>query len=315
MNVSATPTPAAAGGHGSAASRETGTAAEGTAGPFDAFVELLAQVTAPVAGVAAGVASATATRTAADADTDEAPSALDWALPFLVPAGTPSPTPLDLELPDPSGMTGVAPTGADGRSPTPSPVMPDLIEIAVAPMAGAGPESATTDITAASACAAATASTTARSDVAATAATPHVLRTVHVPMGDSRWPGQVGHEVRLLVDRGVQAATLRLTPEHLGPVEVRIDIVNDKANVVFGAAQADTRAALIDALPKLREMFAGSGLALGDTGVRQDTPGGSAERSSSSRAGGRTDFAADEDESATAVPGLSAQIGLVDAYA
>ena len=118
--------------------------------------------------------------------------------------------------------------------------------------------------------------------------------------------------MRLLVERGVQAATLRLTPEHLGPVDVRIDIVNDKANVVFGAAQAETRAALGEAIPKLREMFAGAGLTLGDAGVRQDAPGhfaGSGPHPS--RAGAGFDPAEPESAATAHV----ARIGLVDAYA
>lgn len=96
--------------------------------------------------------------------------------------------------------------------------------------------------------------------------------TAQVPVGHPRWADAVGHEVRLLIDRGLQSATLRLTPEQLGPLEVRIEVADDRAQVWFGAAHADTRAALTDAMPRLREMFESAGLQLTDAGVHRDAP-------------------------------------------
>lgn len=96
--------------------------------------------------------------------------------------------------------------------------------------------------------------------------------TTQVPVGHPRWATAVGHEVRLLMDRGLQAATLRLSPEHLGPLEVRIEVADDRAQVWFGATHAETRTALADALPRLREMFEAAGLQLADAGVHRDAP-------------------------------------------
>jgi flagellar hook-length control protein FliK len=42
--------------------------------------------------------------------------------------------------------------------------------------------------------------------------------------------------------------------------------------VWFGAQHADTRAAIQDALPRLREMFAASGMQLADAGVSREAP-------------------------------------------
>lgn len=307
MNVSASPTPAAACGP-LAANRDGGTGTTDGAGGLDAFIALLAQVTPPGAAVPGQPVPLPATDTT---DAEETPDAVDWALPFLAPPGTPPATPLDLELPDPADAAGPTMSPLNGTVAKEPPALSALLDAAVASMAGADTHAADTDPAQALAPVAPTASN--RAD-AVVAATRQLTRTVHVPVGDSRWPGQVGHEVRLLVERGVQAATLRVSPEHLGPVEVRIDIVNDKANVVFGAAQAETRAALVDALPKLREMFADSGLALGDTGVRQDTAGGFAEPSTA-RGSPHGNLVADEADTATAVQVTATQVGLVDAYA
>ncbi len=306
MNVSASPTPAA----GPVATiRDGGAGATdaAAAGGLDAFIALLAQANPPVAAVTGELVPAPRPDPDTEAEFEELPDAVDWALPFLTPPGTSPETPLDLELPDPAGAvvpTTPPPTGTTAREPQTLAVLLD------AAVAGIDANAAETEPTQALTAAAPTHATRTEAPVAS----PPVTRTVHVPVSDSRWPAQVGHEVRLLVERGVQAATLRVNPEHLGPVEVRIDIVNDKANVVFGAAQAETRAALVDALPKLREMFAESGLALGDTGVRQDTPGGFAEPSTARR-NPQGDFGADEADPTAAVQGIAAQVGLIDAYA
>jgi flagellar hook-length control protein FliK len=75
-----------------------------------------------------------------------------------------------------------------------------------------------------------------------------------------------------MVDRGVQSGSLRLSPEHLGPLEVRISVQSDQVSVWFGAAHADTRSALEQALPRLRDLFASQGLSLADAGVFREPP-------------------------------------------
>ena len=90
-------------------------------------------------------------------------------------------------------------------------------------------------------------------------------------VGSARWAEELGSRLTLMAGQGQQSGSLRLTPEHLGPLEVRIDIKDDVANVFFGSQHADTRSALNEAMPRLRELFASSGLLLGDTGVSRDT--------------------------------------------
>ena len=63
---------------------------------------------------------------------------------------------------------------------------------------------------------------------------------------------------------------LRL-PEELGPVEVRISVRESDATVTFVAPHADARAALEQAMPRLREMLAAQGLALADSAVFADS--------------------------------------------
>lgn len=77
----------------------------------------------------------------------------------------------------------------------------------------------------------------------------------------------LANRVVFLAGQRVQSAELALTPADLGPVSVSIEVRGQEATLVFGASHATTRAALEDALPRLREMFAGSGLQLANAQV------------------------------------------------
>lgn len=97
-------------------------------------------------------------------------------------------------------------------------------------------------------------------------------RELRAPVGTHAWTRQLGDEIAWMMQQGRDAASLKLSPEHLGPLEVRISVGDAGTNVWFGAAHADTRAALEQTLPRLREMFASQGLVLADAGVFKEAP-------------------------------------------
>jgi flagellar hook-length control protein FliK len=105
--------------------------------------------------------------------------------------------------------------------------------------------------------------------------TPAAEATISVPLTNGSWPQAVAAQVHWFVNNDVQSATLRLSPEHLGPVEVHIDVRDSQVNVNFSAAHAETRAALEQTVPRLREIFASSGLSLGQANVQQHARPGS----------------------------------------
>ncbi len=100
--------------------------------------------------------------------------------------------------------------------------------------------------------------------------TPSAEATISVPLSSGGWPQAVAAQVHWFVNNDVQSATLRLSPEHLGPVEVHLDVRDSQVNVSFNAAHAETRAALEQTVPRLREIFASGGLSLGQANVQQD---------------------------------------------
>src|SRR4051812_5915138 len=58
-----------------------------------------------------------------------------------------------------------------------------------------------------------------RSAAVADAATS---RPVQHPVGSSAWANEIGTRMIMMTERGQHSASLRLSPEHLGPLEVRI---------------------------------------------------------------------------------------------
>jgi flagellar hook-length control protein FliK len=105
--------------------------------------------------------------------------------------------------------------------------------------------------------------------------TPMLAKThdaLEARVGTPRWSDEIAARVNLMSQRDVHAASLRLSPEHLGPLEIQITVQNDKTSVWFGAAHADTRAALEQAMPRLRELLSSQGLVLSDSGVFREPP-------------------------------------------
>ncbi len=95
---------------------------------------------------------------------------------------------------------------------------------------------------------------------------------VKSPIGTPAWADELSGKITWMAHQGIESASLRLSPEHLGPVEVRISVQDGATSLMFGAAQADTRSAIEQALPHLRAMFATQGLQLADAGVSREPP-------------------------------------------
>jgi flagellar hook-length control protein FliK len=137
-----------------------------------------------------------------------------------------------------------------------------------------------------------------------------ITRPVHTPVGSSAWADEIGTRVVMMTESGNHTASLKLSPEHLGPLEINITVRDEKASVWFGAAHADTRAAIETALPRLREMFEAQGLSLADAGVFREPPREQPVVKNSTTSAEQGDTA-DEVASVSA----RARLGLIDAYA
>lgn len=95
--------------------------------------------------------------------------------------------------------------------------------------------------------------------------------TLHAPVGTAGWGDALGQKVVWMAGQQTQVAELHLNPPHLGPMEVRLSISNDQISALFVSHQPAVREALEAAMPRLREMFADSGMTLGNATVGSDS--------------------------------------------
>jgi flagellar hook-length control protein FliK len=100
-------------------------------------------------------------------------------------------------------------------------------------------------------------------------AAPEQLKS---PVGTQQWADELGTKLTWMVQQGRESASLTVTPEHLGPIEVKISVQDGQTSVWFNATNADTRTAIEQALPRLRDLFAAQGLSLADSGVFREAP-------------------------------------------
>jgi flagellar hook-length control protein FliK len=147
-------------------------------------------------------------------------------------------------------------------------------------------------------------------NTATSTATASPTAGIGVPVAHSNWPNALAAQLQWMATRQVQSATLRLSPEHLGPLEVRIDVTRSQININFTAHHPDTRDALAQAVPQLRQLFAAGGLNLGEATVQQEP------RSSEQSLLPQRSSATTTSETVEPVANAATQrLGLVDEYA
>jgi len=122
----------------------------------------------------------------------------------------------------------------------------------------------------------------------------------------------VADAVRWMADQKIGHAHIKVTPNDLGTVEIRLRLEGDRVHADFSSAQAEVRQALESSLPRLRDMLGQHGfqLAHADVGQQHAPPsqGGTAPHGESA-----TDTSDAGPETPRTVR-MTAR-GLVDAYA
>lgn len=106
---------------------------------------------------------------------------------------------------------------------------------------------------------------------------------MNTPLQHPDWNNEFAQRITWMANHKIQAAELRLNPQHLGPIDIQVRMDGDQANLVFGAAHAQVRDAIEAALPRLREMFAAQGLNVAQVNV--DVRDGNAQQFAGGQAG------------------------------
>ncbi|MET0288047.1 MAG: flagellar hook-length control protein FliK, partial [Pseudoxanthomonas sp.] len=125
---------------------------------------------------------------------------------------------------------------------------------------------------------------------------------------------EIGAHLKWMADQKVGHAHLRISPDDMGTVDIRLKLDGDRVSADFSAAQADVRQALEQSLPRLRELLGQHGFQLAHADVGQqsrqnsDAPGQLAGR------GGTVETPDDGTITTVSVASLLHR-GLLDAYA
>ncbi|WP_158621232.1 flagellar hook-length control protein FliK [Dyella dinghuensis] len=149
---------------------------------------------------------------------------------------------------------------------------------------------------------------------ASSTSTTHSLSN-SAPVGSSGFAKELGHQVTWLSGQEVKQAQIRLNPENLGPLNVKVSVEHGRVDVAFTTQHPATTAAVQQGLDQLNQMLSGQGLSLGHTTVgqhgQQQQFDGSQQQGSSQTSGSAGDA---NDDTATSVLQRVA-VGLVDAFA
>lgn len=142
---------------------------------------------------------------------------------------------------------------------------------------------------------------------------------VSVPVGQPGWARAVGEQMVWFLGQRIQSASLRLHPQHLGPLELHLQMDGDRASVAFTSQHAAVREALESSLPRLRDMLAEQGLNLVNVNVSQQGDGNRREHAvGGGRAGNGLASSGDTGESSVlagpGAAGTGVAQGLVDYY-
>ena len=91
--------------------------------------------------------------------------------------------------------------------------------------------------------------------------------SIDVPVGQAEWGDKVMGKLSFLTARNMQVAEIHLTPPDMGPMEVKVRMQNEQANITVHAANPVVREQLEQNSHRLRDMLGEQGVELGQFDV------------------------------------------------
>lgn len=157
------------------------------------------------------------------------------------------------------------------------------------------------------------ASTTTRTPVPGEA----VRVVMHVPaqFESPGWSQALGDKLVWMAGRQAQSAEMILNPPSLGAVEVRLNVSGGEASAQFFSANPAVREALESALPRLRELMGGVGIALGQASVSDQSQSRRDRAALSAQSGNALDGPGSGRLDLEVRPGDVRRVGLLDYFA
>jgi flagellar hook-length control protein FliK len=121
--------------------------------------------------------------------------------------------------------------------------------------------------------------------------------TINTPVSHEKWGDEFNQKITWLSNQKEQTAELHLNPPQLGPMDVVLKVSGDQATAFFTSPHAAVREAVEQALPRLREMLADSGIMLGNATVSDQAPRNRQDSNDNKSSGARSGIGAISDSS------------------
>jgi flagellar hook-length control protein FliK len=147
---------------------------------------------------------------------------------------------------------------------------------------------------------------------------PAVPSTMHAlqlpsPVGSHAFGQELAQQVTWLGGQEIKQARIRLHPEELGPLDVKVNVTHGRVDVTFNVQHPAAATAVQQSLAQLGHMLAQHGLNLGHAEVGQH-PRGDQSAHHGRASGGPSSMDVDEG-AAIVLSSLPAAVGLLDAFA
>lgn len=159
---------------------------------------------------------------------------------------------------------------------------------------------------------------TAQHTTPTTAPTPAAVAAPLAQPADpaTGYDDSLGDHLAWMAAQKLGHAQIRVAPEHLGPIDIRVQVDGRDVRAEFHSPHAEVRQALESSLPRLRELLGQHGLQLAHAGVGQGQAQAQGRRGSAAGATGAGSTAEGEPATTTPRPPESRRgRGLLDEYA
>ena len=99
---------------------------------------------------------------------------------------------------------------------------------------------------------------------------PPLLVPARLDAASPQFSSALGQQMQWMATQQIGRAELRLDPEELGPLEIRLELNGDEIRAEFSSRSAEVRSLLETQVPRLRELLAEQGFSLADAHVGQE---------------------------------------------
>lgn len=105
------------------------------------------------------------------------------------------------------------------------------------------------------------------SQQAAPVSTSTFVMNLPMPVDVTQWQAALTEQISLITRQGLQSAEIKLHPEQLGSLHIKLDLLDDKINMHMIVAHSAVKGVLESTLPYLRASLEEQGMSLAQTNI------------------------------------------------